>query len=80
MAANKPEVAAYTHFLGSEALGTGKLDKGTSAAGPLVAGCIAAIRTRLDPATTSPAALNEHLRRAAERLLAETGTRISDTE
>jgi hypothetical protein len=69
MAANKPDVAAYTHFLGSEALGPGKPDKGTSAAGPLVAGCIAALRTRLDPAVVSPAALNEHLRRAARKPL-----------
>ena len=52
MAANKPDVAAYTHFLGSEALGPGKPDKGTSAA-----------------AVVSPAALNEHLRRAARKPL-----------
>ncbi|HEX8165421.1 MAG TPA: S8 family serine peptidase [Beijerinckiaceae bacterium] len=67
MAANKPDVAAYTHFLGSEALGPGRPDKGTSAAGPLVVGCIAALRTRLDPAVMSPATLNEHLRRAARK-------------
>ena len=67
MAPNKPDLAAYTHFKGSEALGAGKPDKGTSAAGPLVAGCIAAIRTQLDPTVSSPTALNERLRQAARR-------------
>ncbi|TKW79359.1 MAG: hypothetical protein DI543_05610, partial [Bradyrhizobium icense] len=67
MASSKPDLAAYTHFLGSQALGTGKPDKGTSTAGPLVAGCIAALRTKLDPGTTSPARLNEQLRQSARR-------------
>jgi hypothetical protein len=71
MASHKPDVAAYTHFKGSEALGTGAPDKGTSAAGPLVAGCIAAIRTRFDPAANSPAVLNEHLRHSARKPLGE---------
>jgi hypothetical protein len=69
MAPRKPDLAAYTHFKGSEALGAGKPDKGTSAAGPLVAGCIAAIRTRLDPVTHSPTALNEQLRQSARKLV-----------
>jgi Subtilase family len=67
MAPNKPDLTAYTHFKGSEALGTGKPDKGTSAAGPLVAGCIAAIRTKLDPVAGPPTMLNDHLRQSARR-------------
>lgn len=65
MAREKPDLVAYTHFKGSEALGPGQPDKGTSTACPLVAGCIAALRTRLDPDATSPAALNDTLRRSA---------------
>jgi hypothetical protein len=67
MASNKPDVAGYTHFMGSEALGAGQPDKGTSAAGPLVAGCIAALRTRLDPAATPPARLNGELCQTARK-------------
>lgn len=70
MASHKPDLAAYTHFKGSEALGAGKPDKGTSTAGPLVAGCIAALRTRLEPSAHSPLALNELLRQSARQLLA----------
>jgi Subtilase family len=40
----KPDLTAYTHFLGSEALGAGRPDSGTSAACPVAAGCIAALR------------------------------------
>jgi len=52
MAANKPDLTSYTHFLGSEAFGTGEPDSGTSTACPVAAGCVAAIRTRLSPGTT----------------------------
>ncbi|MBA3811935.1 MAG: S8 family serine peptidase [Caulobacteraceae bacterium] len=41
----KPDVTAYTHFLGSQAFGAGSADSGTSAACPVAAGCVAAIRT-----------------------------------
>ena len=67
MAASKPDLAGYTHFMGSEALGAGKPDKGTSAAGPLVAGCIAALRTRLDPQGTPPSQLNSQLCQSARK-------------
>jgi hypothetical protein len=67
MAASKPDLAGYTHFMGSEALGAGKPDKGTSAAGPLVAGCIAALRTRLDPQGTPPSRLNSQLCQSARK-------------
>jgi len=43
----KPDVTAYTHFLGSEVFGTGQPDSGTSAACPVMAGCVAAIRTKM---------------------------------
>ncbi|MFS8037028.1 S8 family serine peptidase [Xanthobacter sp. AM11] len=57
MSAQKPDVTAYTHFLGSQAFGAGTPDTGTSAACPVAAGCVAAIRTRVSPATTPPHAL-----------------------
>lgn len=57
MFAQKPDVTAYTHFLGSEAFGRNAPDTGTSAACPVAAGCVAAIRTRLLPATMPPQAL-----------------------
>jgi hypothetical protein len=49
MARKKPDLTAYTHFLGSEAFGIGVPDSGTSTACPVAAGCVAAIRTRLKP-------------------------------
>lgn len=45
----KPDLAAATHFAGSDALGAGIPDCGTSAACPVAAGCVAALRTRLSP-------------------------------
>ena len=68
MASSKPDLAAYAHFLGSEALGEGQPDKGTSTAAPVTAGCVAALRTRLDPTHTPPAVLNETLRRTAHQV------------
>jgi subtilisin family serine protease len=61
MAENKPDVTSYTHFLGSEALGTGMPDDGTSTACPVAAGCVAAIRTRLSPSNTPPKDLFKEL-------------------
>jgi subtilisin family serine protease len=55
---NKPDVAGYTHFKGS---GVYTADGGTSAATPVVAGVVAAVRSArpYNPAdsTTSPAAI-----------------------
>jgi hypothetical protein len=62
---DKPDVTAYTHFLGSEAFGLNDPDTGTSAACPVAAGCIAAIRTKRGPSVTPPAALNDQLRATA---------------
>src|SRR5208283_2321154 len=41
----KPDIASFTHFLGSEAFGPGSPDSGTSAACPVMAGVIAALRS-----------------------------------
>jgi subtilisin family serine protease len=52
----KPDITAYTHFLGSEAFGAGTPDSGTSAACPVTSGCVAALRTsaKIPPRTTMP--------------------------
>jgi hypothetical protein len=42
---DKPDLASYTHFLGSEAYGSGQPDSGTSAACPVLAGAVAALRS-----------------------------------
>jgi hypothetical protein len=65
MGANKPDITAYSHFKGSEAFGKGVADSGTSAACPVAAGCVAAIRTRLPSSKTSPAQLFQTLRGSA---------------
>jgi subtilisin family serine protease len=46
LSAKKPDFATYTHFLGSEAFGAGEPDSGTSAATPVAAGVVAAVRTK----------------------------------
>ena len=69
----KPDVAAYTHFLGSEAFGTGSPDSGTSAACPVATGCIAAIRTKVPFGTTPPTALIAQLRATARTAPGQTG-------
>jgi hypothetical protein len=51
----KPDLTAYTHFLGSEAFGAGSADTGTSTSCPVAAGCVAALRTRM-PSTNMPSA------------------------
>jgi subtilisin family serine protease len=45
LANNKPDLTAYTHFLGSEAFGQGSADSGTSTACPVAAGVVAALRS-----------------------------------
>jgi hypothetical protein len=56
MPQDKPDVTAYTHFLGSE-IDPGKPDSGISAACPVAAGCVAALRTKIRPLQVSPAFL-----------------------
>ncbi len=65
----KPDICGYTHFSGS---GVYTADGGTSAACPVVAGVVAAIRTKwpYDPTNsrTSPAAIRNLLTSTAEDL------------
>lgn len=66
---NKPDISGYTHFAGS---GVYPADGGTSAACPVVAGVVAAARTRkpFQPGnpSTSPHAMRELIRSTAEDL------------
>jgi hypothetical protein len=63
MYGQKPDITGYTHFLGSKFAGGSTPDSGTSAACPVVAGCIAAIRTKADPRSpVSPYMLYDHFR------------------
>jgi subtilisin family serine protease len=66
--ARKPDLAGYSHFLGSQVEGKGEPDSGTSAASPVVAGVVAALRQRLDPTKVSPASLKSLLQRTANDL------------
>jgi subtilisin family serine protease len=61
----KPDLSCYTHFLGSEVYGRGEPDAGTSAACPVAAGLIAALRSAAPFLTgaskRSPAAMKAFL-------------------
>src|SRR5207249_3761764 len=54
LSAHKPDVASFTHFSGS---GVYPADGGTSAACPVLAGVVAAVRTKYSATRLSPAAL-----------------------
>ena len=69
----KPDVAAYTHFLGSEAFGPGSPDSGTSAACPVAAGCVAAMRTKISFSATPPANLFAQIRATARAVAGQAG-------
>jgi hypothetical protein len=66
----KPDISGYTHFRGSGALGA--VDGGTSAATPVVAGAVAAVRSKrpYDPTNpaTHPAAIRNLIASTAEDL------------
>ncbi len=62
----KPDLCAYTHFSGSQAFGVAEPDSGTSAATPVLAGLVAAVRTRWPCTRLSPAQLRTLLRRTAD--------------
>ncbi|MEV0629180.1 S8 family serine peptidase [Nonomuraea wenchangensis] len=66
LTARKPDVCAYTRFAGSRAFGESEPDSGTSAAAPVAAGLVAAVRTQWPAARLSPAQLRALLRRTAE--------------
>ncbi|MGW0804470.1 S8 family serine peptidase [Nonomuraea sp. NPDC002799] len=66
LTARKPDICAYTHFSGSKAFGDGEPDSGTSAATPVAAGLVAAVRTLWPSTRLSPAQLRALLRRTAE--------------
>jgi hypothetical protein len=55
LADQKPDVSSYTHFLGSEAEGDGEPDSGTSAACPVMAGVVGAMRTKFTAGAIPPA-------------------------
>lgn len=69
LAQAKPDISGYTHFAGS---GVYTADGGTSAAAPVVAGVVAAVRSKRphDPldSTTSPAAIRSLMTSTAEDL------------
>jgi subtilisin family serine protease len=68
LSAEKPDICTYTHFKGSEVFGAGKPDSGTSAACPVAAGVVAAIRSRHMPATLAPAQLRTLIAQTANDL------------
>ena len=67
MAHDKPNLMAYTHFLGSALTPDSKPDTGTSAACPVAAGCVAALRSspKASPVDMTPATLIDVLQKTA---------------
>ncbi|QIS05501.1 S8 family serine peptidase [Nocardia brasiliensis] len=61
----KPDICSYTHFLGSKAFGATEPDTGTSAACPVAAGLVAAVRTQWSATALPPAQLRTLLQRTA---------------
>jgi hypothetical protein len=64
---DKPDLAAYTHFVGARTNRRHLPDTGVSAAAPVAAGCVAALRTKLPPSQTTSKALFDQLRASARR-------------
>ena len=73
MPGQKPDLAGYTHFRGSELEGPGMPDRGTSVACPLTAGCIAAIRTKVRRDRVPSADLFRRFRQAARPVEGQAG-------
>jgi hypothetical protein len=59
----KPDLAAYSHFKGSGVFGN--VDGGTSAACPVAAGVVGAVREKISNSTVNPQALKATLQRTA---------------
>ncbi|MFC0865588.1 S8 family serine peptidase [Sphaerimonospora cavernae] len=66
LAERKPDFCAYTHFAGSQAFGDDEPDSGTSAACPVAAGLVAAVRTLWPSTKLSASQLRTLLRRTAD--------------
>src|SRR5439155_8738184 len=58
----KPDLTAYTHFLGSKSRRIFLPDSGVSASCAVAAGCVAALRSKLLPTAVAPADLFKALR------------------
>lgn len=65
LSAAKPDLCSYTHFLGSEVFGSGAPDSGTSAACPVAAGVVAAVRAKYPPSRISPLQLRALMERTS---------------
>lgn len=65
LADRKPDICGYTHFLGSTVFGATEPDSGTSAACPVTAGVVAAVRAVYPAGAVSPAQLRAALQRTA---------------
>jgi subtilisin family serine protease len=63
----KPDLVSYTHFLGSKIVSTFAPDTGVSAACPVAAGCVAALRTKVKATAVMPSELFNKLRDTAYR-------------
>jgi subtilisin family serine protease len=74
---DKPDLSGYTHFKGS---GVYPVDSGTSAATPVVAGVIAALRTRFPFQPLSPATWPRRVRELVERSAIDRGVPGYDLE
>lgn len=65
LTAKKPDIATYTHFDGSGVFAPSP-DSGTSAACPVAAGVVAAVRTKYPAAKLSPLQLRSLIQKTAE--------------
>lgn len=65
MMPQKPDLTAYSHFLGSLSRSRFVPDGGTSAACAVAAGCVAALRTGAKPTATTAASMVQTLRATA---------------
>jgi hypothetical protein len=70
---NKPDLVAYTHFLGSKSQWFHVPDTGVSAACPVAAGCVAALRTQSKGTKVPSAQLFDALRNTAHKPVGPTG-------
>jgi len=75
MYSRKPDVASFSHLLGSELFGPGIADRGTSTACSLAAGCVAALRSSelCSPKTVPTPTLFEVIRKSAHPISEKNG-------